>query len=134
MKKGFTFVELLVALSLFSVGMISVLQIFPVNRRLISQASMQTQATYLAQEQMETLRSLPYASLTVGTYEPKAIVPNSSGTTLSLFQRSTTIEYIDSSYAVSATDTGLKRETVTVYWNDGALARTYVLVTYDYDK
>jgi len=132
--RAFTFVELLIALSLFSVGMLSILQVFPANRRLLAQSSYQSQASFLAEEQMETLRSLPYSSLTTGTYEAKATVPNSTGTQYSLFQRSTTIDYIDGSYSVSATDTGLKRLTVTVYWSEGNVNRTYVLTTYDYSK
>ncbi len=133
-RRGFTFVELLIALSLFSVGMLSILQIFPINRRLLNQSSYQTDAAFLAEEQMETLRSLAYSALTAGTYEAKATVPNSTGTVYSLFQRSTTIDYINSSYAVSGTDTGLKRLTVTVYWSEGSVNRSYVLSTYDYNK
>jgi len=127
---GFTFVELLVALSLFSIGMISVVQIFPINRRLLNQSTYQTQAVFLAQQEMETIRSLDYTDLTTGTFEPKETIPQSSGTVFSQFQRSTTVTLIDGTYATTNTDVGLKKVAVTVYWTEGSVNRQYTLMSF----
>lgn len=136
LRPGFTFLEVLLALSLFTVGMISVLQIFPVNRRFLSQSSMTTQAVYLVQEQIENLRGQTYTSLTVGAYEPPIAMGTSPGDVLNLFQRSTTIAYINPSanWVDSASDLGMKRLTVQVTWQEGASNRSYSLSTYVYQR
>jgi prepilin-type N-terminal cleavage/methylation domain-containing protein len=130
-RRGFTFIELLVALSLFSVGFVSVLQIFPVNRRLLAQSSFQTQAAFLVQEQIENLRSLPYTSITVGTYEPRAFLTGTSASDpVTQFERSTTVSLMDGTYATTATDVGLKKIVVTVYWSEHNIPRQYSITTY----
>lgn len=129
-RKGFTIIELALAIVLFSFGVISVMQIFPVNRRLLTQSSMQTMAANLAQEQIENVRNLSYASLTTGSYEPKAYLTGSTGDPVTQFQRSTDISLIDSNYNSTATDVGLKKIVVTVYWSEGSVNRTYAITTY----
>ncbi len=129
-RKGFTFIELLLAIVLFSFGIISVIQIFPVNRRLITQSSMQTQASYLAQEQMEKVRAVAYADLNAGTYEPQAALPAGAGVFATQFERSTVVTLIDSNRATTVTDVGLKKIVVTLYWTENNLTRTYVLTSY----
>jgi prepilin-type N-terminal cleavage/methylation domain-containing protein len=128
-KKGFTLVELVVAIMLFSYGIISVMQVFPINRKLLLQSSLQTQASFLAQEQIENVAAQSYASLTTGYYEPQAALTG-DGTFVTQFQRSTVISLIDGTYASSGTDVGLKKVVVTVYWTDGNINRTYALTTY----
>jgi len=131
-RPGFTFLELLIAASLFVVGMVSVLQVFPVNRRLLVQSANATQAAYLAQEKIEDIRNIPYTSLTTGTYETKAAVSNTGGAEFTQYQRETLINYIDTNYQSSATDTGLKKITVNVYWQEHGVSRTYTLSTFKY--
>lgn len=55
MRRGFTFVEVLLALVLFLVGMLSALQVIPANRDQLAQSAERTQAVFLAQEAMETI-------------------------------------------------------------------------------
>lgn len=129
-RPAFTFIELTLAVLLFSFGIISVIQVFPVNRRFISQSALQTQASFLAQEQVEKVRTVSYADLSVGTYEPRAFLPNGAGTFATQFERETTVSLIDDSYAATATDIGLKKVLVTVYWSEGAVNRSYSLTTY----
>lgn len=129
-RPGFTFIELIIAVFLFSYGIISVMQVFPVNRKLLAQSSLQTQASFLAEEQVEKVEAQPYTSLTVGSYEPRAFLPNDNGSFATQFERSTDISYIDGTYAASATDVGLKKVVVTVYWTDGTINRTYVLTSF----
>ena len=130
-RGGFTFVELLVALSLFTLGFVSILQIFPVNRRLLAQSAFQTQAVFIIQAQIETLRALPYDSLTVGNYEPKEqLTGNGASDPITQFQRSTVVSLIDGNYNTTATDIGLKKIVVTVYWNEHNVSRQYSITTY----
>jgi prepilin-type N-terminal cleavage/methylation domain-containing protein len=130
-RSGFTLLELVIAIFLFSFGILSVVQIFPLNRHLLTQSSMQTQASFLAQEQMEHVRSLSYADLTPGTFEARATLPTTMGQFAGRFERMTTVQLINGSYAVSATDVGLKRITVTVYWQERGGERNYRLTSYE---
>lgn len=132
-RPGFTFLELLIALSLFSVGMVTALQIFPLNRRFLAQSQHTTQASFVAQEGVEYVRSLDYSSLTTGSFEPNhavAIVPDP----LSIYSRSTLVELIDTNRNASATDVGLKKVTVTVTWLERSLTRSYTIATYVYNQ
>src|ERR1044072_6566198 len=133
-RPDFTFLELLIAVSLFTVGMVSVLQIFPVNRRLLTQSTQTTQASFLAQEQIEKVRNVAYADLTTGSYEPRAAVSADSTSPLAQYERETEVSLLDTNTAVTATDVGLKKIVVTVYWTERNISRQYSLSTYTYDE
>lgn len=128
-KRGYTFIELIIALSLFLVGMLSILQLFPANRRLLAQSGMRTQAAFLAQEQLETARGNSYANLTVGTYRSRAAISNDTSSVYSLFERQVVVELIDANRAVTNTDVGLKRVTATIYWSERTLSQQYSVST-----
>ena len=98
--------------------------------RLIQQAV----TTYLAQEQIEYVRTLDYDSLTVGTFEASHALGNGSADRLSQYSRSTTVGYVNGSWNTSATDTGLKKVDVNVTWTERSGTRQYSLTTYVYDK
>jgi type IV pilus assembly protein PilV len=133
-KQGFTILELLIATSVLTVGLIVVLSIFPVNRRYIAQSSATTQASFLAQEQIEYVRSLDYASLTTGTFEATHTLGSSSTDPLNQFSRQTTVSLIDGSYGSSASDVGLKKVVTTVTWTENNGARQYQLATFVHDQ
>jgi len=137
-RRGFTFVELLVALSLFMIGMVSILLIFPLNRRFLLQSSNATQAVTLAQEEIEQVCAVDYSDLTIGTYEANESMGTSSTDPLSQYTRTTTVTIVDSSQNAIATqdtahDVGIKRIDATVYWNEHGVSRQYTLSTYAYE-
>lgn len=136
-KKGFTFIELLVALSLFAVGMLSVLQIFPINRRYLKQSAMTTQAAFLAQEELEILQADSYSSLVVGTspyHEPRHAMSMDPDNPYAQFERQTEVVLINpQDYQVSGTDLGMKKVTATIYWQEDRISRQYSLSTYVYN-
>lgn len=133
-QPGFTFLELLIALSLFVVGMVSVLNIFPVNQRYLAQSANTTQAAFLAQEKAEQIRSLDYDSLTVGTFETREAMGSSSSDPLNNFQREAIVSLIDSNRQSTATDVGLKKIDINVYWTERSVSRQFSLSTYVYNK
>ena len=132
LQAGFTLLEVLIALSLFSVGMLSVLEIFPVNRRFLTQSAQSTQAAFLAEELMERDLTLPYSSLTPGTFQAATQVSTTAGDPRSLYTRSSVVTLLDSNWQATATDVGLKRLDITVTWNEHGVSRTYVLSTIVY--
>lgn len=70
-EKGFTLIEALVALAIFSIGILGVatMQIIAMNSNTL--ARLQTEATALAVNKMEVLHRLPYSDddLDKGSYE-----------------------------------------------------------------
>ena len=128
--RAFTLLELLVALSVFLFGMVTILQIFPANRRLLTQTGETTQAAFLAQEQLELLRSVSYATLTVGTYAAKAAITSTVNSPFAGYSRDIVVQLLDTNRNVTNVDVGLKKVTTTIYWTDHSVNRTYSLSTY----
>lgn len=135
--RAFTFLELLIALSLFTVGMLSILQLFPVDRRYLAQSANATQAVFLGQEGIELARAQPYASLGIGTFE--ASHPLSTGTNqLSQYTRQTVVTLLNGtthapmSPQLAINDQGLKQITTTVSWAERSGIRQYSLSSYAY--
>ena len=79
-KEGFTVIELMVALAVLGVGIISISQLFPYGTQSQTRDRLRGSASDLAQQKMEQLReeSWSAADLTDGTH------PTASGETVSL--------------------------------------------------
>jgi prepilin-type N-terminal cleavage/methylation domain-containing protein len=129
-RRGFTFIELLVALTLFSVGMMSVLRIFPLNKKLLRTTAANTQAAFLAQEQVELIKSLPYTALTTGTYIARSQISTDTTSPLSLYEREVTVAYLNNARNTTNTDFGLKQVTITIYWKNEPVNQQYSVITY----
>lgn len=61
--QGFTFLEVILALALFSFGMMAVIKMFGVSAQTLQSGGHRTIAVLLAQEKLEELKSLPYSGL-----------------------------------------------------------------------
>jgi type II secretory pathway pseudopilin PulG len=130
-KQAFTILELLIALTLFIFGMLSLLQIFPANRKLLTQTSQTTQATFLAQEQLEVLKDDAFSSITPGTYLARAVVTADTTSPFNQFEREVVVDYINpTTFATSGSATAVKRITATIYWSENGVSRSYSLSTY----
>jgi len=60
LQRGFTLLELLVALVVLSVGVLAVAQLFPAGSRSQLQAELMSSANYFAQQKVEQLSLLPW--------------------------------------------------------------------------
>jgi|GEM_PF-6857004 len=129
-RPAFTILELLIALSLFLVGMVSILEIFPVDRNLLSESTHQTQASYLAQQEMEEMVATPYANLTTGVYVAKSLVTTDTTSEYSIYSQEVDAAYIDTNHTVVGTDDGLKKITVIITWKERTFNQSYTLTTY----
>jgi prepilin-type N-terminal cleavage/methylation domain-containing protein len=58
--RGFTFIEVILALTLFSFGLLAVTGMFGVSTQALQSGGHRTKAVLLAQEKLEQLKSLPY--------------------------------------------------------------------------
>lgn len=130
--KSFSIAEVIVAIMIFAVGILSVVSVFPIYKRMSRISEKSTIAAFLAQSKIEEIFSVPYDQIAVGAYEPRAAVATSGA--YSVFERKTDISYIDLNFNSSATDQGLKIITTTVYWHEGSRERLESLITILADK
>lgn len=111
--RGFTLIELLIVIVLFSAGAVVLLEIFSMGL-LGGLANENTfLATALAQDKMESIRNIPYGSISDETKAPVSGYP--------FFQR----EVI-----VSTPSSNLKQITVNMYWTERTGEIKISLVTY----
>lgn len=115
-QRGVTLIEVLVAIFLISVGLWGIVGIFPMATKTAKLANSSTVAVNLARAQMEQLLSLDYTDLTTGTIEAKHRLSASPDEQLYNYQRQSDVVYVNSELNEEASDQGMKKITVTVYW------------------
>lgn len=125
--KAFSLIEVLVAMTVFAIGILSVVQIVPMHRKLARNSEKATVATFLAQEIIEEIFSLAYSDIAVGDFEARSPVEPSGD--FAQFERRTEVEYTDGDFNQSANDVGLKKITATVYWNEGSQEKSESVIT-----
>ena len=110
-QAGFSIIELMVALVLLGIGILSIANLFPLGSRSQLRDRMRTSGADLAQQKMEQLRTVAWsaADLDVGTH------PSGSGETLTLtdegtFNRRWIVESQPGAFA------DMKKVTVRVIW------------------
>lgn len=138
-RAGVTLTELMVALTVLTVGVIGSMGAFKYINKAMTQSRMKTIATNLAQEKMEVLRNKPYFQLLVTTAPAvtSGYSPNFSYDTgnyppqvitlwgMPALTRMVNVDYITLSGSVATplsyndNDPGMKRITVSVIWRDG---------------
>jgi prepilin-type N-terminal cleavage/methylation domain-containing protein len=87
-QRGFTLVELLVALALSMVGLLGLLALQMLAIRSNATSRGYAEATALAQERVEVLQTTPYAALITVAEPPMGANP---GSTQTLYTRTTTV-------------------------------------------
>lgn len=121
-KKGYTLIEATVAILILVVGLFSVVQFFPLGLRIISDSQDLTVSSNLALSKIEEMKALSYDSIGTGTIETKQRISSDPSSYLYNYQRQTDVETIDANLNYSATDIGLKKITVTVFWQSPILS------------
>ena len=138
-KKGFMMVEILVAASIITVAILTVMGVAQKSVRLSEQSLHEAQASFLLEEGAEVTRIIRdnnwanISSLTPGTnYYPLFTIASSTWSlsttvnTVGIFTRKVTLANVNrdnTTNDISATgtnDTGTKLVTVTVSWPEGA--------------
>lgn len=111
MSKGFTLIETMVALLVITIGLVVVLQIFPVGLSVEKLSQMETQAVFAAQDKIEEMSVKSFGELSVGT-----VVENSLTPPYEKFSRETKITNVDANLQEVGYATGLKKAEVKVLW------------------
>lgn len=131
-KKGFSIAEVLVAIMIFSVGILSVIQVFPLYKKISRKSEKSSIAVFLAQQKIEEVFSMDYDNISTGTFEPKAPVELTGP--FSKYQRKTEVDFVNGEFQNDGSDLGLKKITSTVYWFEGGNEKSESLTTVITDK
>jgi prepilin-type N-terminal cleavage/methylation domain-containing protein len=112
MKKGFTLIEIIVSLFIFSVGIAGILFAFSLGVKIESKAKMRTCASKLAQERIEEIASLPYEEI-ISSFENYGDISDFNS-----YKRRTDVYYYNpDSLSTSTVDSGIKMIEVSVFWD-----------------
>jgi len=117
MKKAFTMVEILVALGVFAIGVLGIFVFFATSAQIGRLASNTSIATNLASGIIEEEFSKSYDELNPGTGDRTHISPDQSNPFYK-FEKQETVTWIDIDLNTSATDEGLKKIEIFVYWKE----------------
>lgn len=131
-KKAFSVSEVIVAMMVFTVGILSVVEVFPLYRKLARISEKSSIASYLAQEKIENIFALTYEDIPTGQYESRHQMATSGQ--YAQYERQTDVSYIDGSYNNSGSDVGLKKISTTVYWDEDGREKSEQIVTLIADK
>ena len=127
---GLSLLEVMVSFSILTLTIITLIQIFPLSLSINQSAENATQAAYAAQMKIEELNSLGYDNLGAGVIEAKHRLADDAANYLYYFQRQTAVGYVDGNLQASASDLGLKKITVTVYYTGDLLKTEKIYTTY----
>lgn len=123
MRKGFTLIELIIAIFILAIGITAILVMFPLGIQIADSSKMATIASQLGQEKIEEIIAASYGEiLCSGGVSPTCADTEdySEISGFSAFKRITEITCIDGSsfteVANCSPDSGLKKIKVTVFW------------------
>lgn len=108
---GFTFLEVIIAISILTIGIVATLQVFPLALNIEKLNQMETQAVFLAQEKIEEKISQAYQDIQIVTETEDSLL-----SPYERFSRETEIIYVDSDLIATTSDLGLKKIEVTIRW------------------
>ena len=125
---GFTLIEVLVAIFILSIGVLTIFGIFPLGIQIARSSEMATIAVYLGETKIEEVISTPYEEIFVGATTDSSLPPPFSS-----YGRETRVTYVDPALGLQevANDTEVKKIEVTVSWKSpvGLTEKSIELVT-----
>jgi len=133
-RRGFTLIEVIIDAFIITVVFGALIGSFIFVLRTVASSQLRAGALALANEQMETLRNLPYDSLSTqnGTILPHGTIPDSQTTTSSgrTYYLSTSIIYVDDPFDGCAIPAGSNLYECT----DGQTSTTQDIIPMDYKR
>ncbi|MBI1961616.1 MAG: prepilin-type N-terminal cleavage/methylation domain-containing protein [Parcubacteria group bacterium] len=115
-KEGITLIEIMIAITVLSIGILGLLQAFPRGTAASRVVELSVAANQLAQEKLESFAATAYEDIAAGMLEDGVRVSVDSQSPFYDFLRTTTVALLDANLAEAQTDLGLKKITVTVEW------------------
>lgn len=134
-NKGFTLLEIIIALAILTIGLVGVLALFPAGLRASKRAGDFTSATLAAQQVMETIKRAGYNIYTVGWYKPGPGDPPPGYTYSEGIDNGQGIDLPEGfSWAASVANvsgiSNLRQVTLSIYWLDRGSYRREDFTTY----
>lgn len=117
---GFSLIEVLVAMSIFSIVSLATSSLMTSSMAMITQNAIGSEAIGIAQGRIEAARNMPYDMMTNATTCPTNSVKSSKGTTT--FTLACTV-------LTDTPVTGAKKVRITVNWNYRGKAKSYATET-----
>lgn len=137
-NKGFTLIEIVIAVFVLGTIIVGMFSLLTLTLRASHDGQRKIVATALANERMEQIRNLPYASVGTSGGIPSGSIPQSQQVVRNsdTYTVATDIRYIDDSYDGTATsnpidivNTDYKQARVEVSWTSTIPSRSVVLIT-----
>lgn len=116
-NKAFTLLEVVIAASFLTLGLVSSIQMFAAGLQFSRSMKLKAMAAGIAQEKMEGAFSLGYDDVGIGKSGRERFSVDSTSPFYG-FETQTEIFYADSNLNISGSDAGLKRIQVDVFWNE----------------
>jgi len=130
-QKGISLIEVLISISVLSIGILGLLQAFPHGTSIERDIELTTIGHHLAQSKIEELISLNYSEILTGLIEDNVRVDLDPNSIFYNFKRSTYVTLVDENIQTTETDIGMKKVLVTIYWpsNFGGADRSTSITT-----
>lgn len=116
-KKGFSLIEIMAAFSIIGLVFVGLMQSFPYGLSINKTSENSTIASFLAQGEIEEIRSLGYDNIIVG-YTAKHPLSNDLNDYRNKFQSEIDINFVDSNLNEILVDEGMKKISVTIYFTN----------------
>lgn len=121
-KKGFSILELIIAIAVLTIGLVGVLQIFPVGLRASYRSGMLTKAAFLAQNKLEEVKMAGFDDIV--KIPPEIPLSGEEGD----FDWEIFIDAAELEGLASSQD--IRKVTVTVSWAERNRTRSKDFITY----
>jgi prepilin-type N-terminal cleavage/methylation domain-containing protein len=121
-NKGFSLLELIIAIGVLAVGLVGILQIFPIGLRASQRAGMLTKAAFLAQNKIEEVKMSGFEAVTA--LPPKIQLSGSDGD----FEWVISIDKVNLEGLTDNND--VRKITVTISWIERSRTRSKDFITY----
>lgn len=121
-KKGFSLLELIIAIAVLAVGLVGVLQIFPIGLRASQRAGMLTKASFLAQNKIEDVKLAGFDAIT--ELPPKIPLSGKEG------DLEWAVKIDDISLEGIESNSNMRKIVVTITWPEHNTTRSRDFITY----
>lgn len=115
-NQGISIIEAVLATAVLAIGILSIITLFPMALKISRGAEQETVAANLAQGKIEEIFSLGYENIATGTIEERHRLSTDPANPFYNYERQTVSQLVDGDLNNSVTDLGLKKITVTMYW------------------
>ena len=121
-KRGFSLLELIIAIAVLAVGLVGVLQIFPIGLRASQRAGMMTKAAFLAQNKIEDVKLAGFDAIT--ELPPKIPLSGKDGD----FEWNIKIDDVNLEGVENSSE--MRKVTVILTWPERNTTRSKEFITY----